>query len=449
MKKTSALLIMVTLLAYFVYLMLLPAESSINTKFNGKAPSTPADFSEPPINMPLISAVPEQDNQAEAYTPAQCQRRTDNFNRQVADVNNVIVSALEKAIRQGKSKRALLGYQTQYKAFYAGFDDLLLRARINIERDRYRFVSSPNELRNWNGLSVIDLPSNFSIDMLVDTLLKFNELDSPSGIPLTLKDTINKQDVYALLDNNDNFHTYLESLVRLQISNVISPSILFVMSAQVLSAKEFTQAVYSRAFTVDDAAIGILQDLPIEYLAPLFANTQGLDAMPVFVQGIHDSFENLADLAAATHNTAALKTLANYGVMPSNEIGIITGMDIAIMNIAEDDIEGRDSARLNSRIIETLQYLKSRGYAAHGQRYERDGDINVLFKAPNRRQRQTIKIANLELRNLMHDIDLLDINSKVTDIPHKDSPVLIAIREAQSMRDAMQAKSDYCAKFAQ
>lgn len=434
-------------IALFIWLLLTVGGSTPENRINERTRALSG--TQPALNDEQILLISSE--QGASPTPKiaaeQCTKHYNNFSEQVTGIHQIIITALEQEIKKGKTRRELLSYQSQYKRFYSGFDDLILQARVNVERAKYQFASSASALKQWNGLSVIQLPNVIANDTAIDTSLSMVQKNKPIGLQLTLKENISKQEIYDLLDNNKVFNTYLESLINIEGSMVISPSILFIMAARVLSVEEFTQAVYLRSFTVNDVSVAILQDLPPEYLTPLIANTVSLESMPIFVQGKFDSFENIADLAAATHNVPALKVLAINGLKPSNEPGILTGMDIAIMNISKELIAQNDSATIVERYIQTLQYLKSEGYAAHGEIKQLEHQTNILFKAPNKRQFQSIQVEDLTLRALLQSIELIAIDTKVEQIPPDNSLISAAIRTAEAKKQTMRAIGDACASI--
>ena len=231
---------------------------------------------------------------------AQCKHKKANFLADVSDIHQELIQALENELKQGKTVRELLAYSNQYKTFYKNYNDLLLLAKINIERPKYNYTKSSEILLKWDGLSVINGFSPESIPTIVEQLKEVEGTLSGFVMTLPLVKNINKSDVYALLDN-DQFNTYLESAIGTEHSPVISPSILFALTANHLELDEFKQAIAFNSFNVNDVAIAILNDMPIEYISALIAKTEAINDMPIIAIGNSDSLDNLADLAASKH----------------------------------------------------------------------------------------------------------------------------------------------------
>ncbi|MGS0725860.1 hypothetical protein ACVBKF_06700, partial [Shewanella sp. 0m-11] len=174
---------------------------------------------------------------------AQCQKRFHNFSEQVTDVHSGIIAALEQELRQGKTERELLSFQSQYQTFYDSYQDLLIEAKINIEKNKYSITRASSILKDWSGMSVIEGVNVDTIDVLVTALKPLENEQHGLGMSISLAQDINKADIYALLDNNDNFTTYLASPLSIRDSPVLSPSILFILTAEYLNLEEYKQVV--------------------------------------------------------------------------------------------------------------------------------------------------------------------------------------------------------------
>ena len=333
MKKTIGILGIGGILLIGFYLQKSSDNSQITKPDQLKAsPQTVIDNTDAPAqyNIPVIQKVKEL-----KIAKAQCKHKKANFLADVSDIHQELIQALENELKQGKTVRELLAYSNQYKTFYKNYNDLILLAKINIEKPKYNYTKSSEILLKWDGLSVINVFSPESIPTIVEQLKEVEGTLSGFVMTLPLAKNINKSDVYALLDNEE-FNTYLESAIGIEHSPVISPSILFVLTATHLELDEFKQAIASHSFNVNDVAIAILNDMPIEYISALIAKTDAINDMPIIGLGNSDSFNNLADLAASKHNLELLKLLERHGVKGTNEENIITAMDIAIMNLPSD-----------------------------------------------------------------------------------------------------------------
>jgi len=385
-------------------------------------------------------------NKVEELTAAiaQCKNNTFNFSGKVEDIHQELIQALEYELKQGKTDRELLAYSGQYKTYYDSYKGLLIKAKINIERSKYNYTTSPEILHQWNGLSVINGLSTKDIPSIVQGLKELEGNSAGLIMTLQLADNINKSDVYALLDNNDNFNTYLESPFAINDSPVISPSILFVLTATHLELEEFKQAISFHKFNVNDVAIAIINDMPFEYLASLISQTDAIEDMPILVQGRYDSFENLADLAASKHNVQLLKLLESYGVKGTNEAGIITAMDIAIMHLPQGGSEYKDLENLPKKYFDTLAYLKNKGQRAHGRTYQNNDKTVVSFSAPNRRNFNSKTARDPKLRELLLQIELINKSERIRQVPADSSLISQAAKAIEIKKQAINEQSKSC-----
>lgn len=375
---------------------------------------------------------------------AQCKEKNLDFSSQVRNIHQLLIKALEHELRNGKTERELLGYSNQYKTFYDGYDDLLLKARIKIEKEKYSFTTSVDILNDWRGLSVINNFSAINIPVIVQGLKAFEGKSNGLSMGLELDNEISKSDVLALLENDDNFNTYLESPLGISGSPVLSPSILFALTGSSLNIEEFKQSVSLRNFNVNDVAVAVMNDLPYEYLELLIEQTISIEDIPIIVQGSYDSYANLADLAASTHNVKVLQLLATYGVHPTNELGIITGLDIAIMNLPDKVDAYVNAESFPDKYLETINYLIEKGYKAHGSHYQIDNETIISFNAPNRRNFQSSKAIIPELKKALHQIELVDNSYRHNQVLPDDSLVSKAIESMELRKAALNDKSKSC-----
>ena len=246
------------------------------------------------------------------------------------------------------------------------------------------------------------------------------------------------------LKNDDNFNTYLESPLGISGSPVLSPSILFALTGSTLNLEEFKQAVSLRNFNVNDVAVAVMNDLPYEYLELLIEQTRSIEDMPIIAQGRYDSYANLADLAASSHNLKLLQLLETYGVHPTNELGIITGLDIAIMNLPDKVDANVNAQSFSDKYLDTIKYLIEKGYKAHGSHYQMDKETIISFKAPNRRNFQSSKALTPALKKALHQIELVDSSYSLNQALPDNSLVSKAIESMALRKAALNEKSKSC-----
>lgn len=372
----------------------------------------------------------------------QCKESSLEFGLQVQTILNILSNTLEHELRRGKTDRELLAYSGQFKTFYNDFDDLLLQARLRIESEKHRFTDSIDILNEWKGLSVLNGFSALNTPILVKALRAFDGGSSGLSISLELDTEISKQAVLELLEN-EWFNTYLQS--PLTVSGApLSPSILFVLTATELDISEYKQAVSMQSFTVNDVAVAIENGMPYEYLALLIEQTASIEDMPTLLQGNYESYKNLADLAAANHNSRILKLLETYGVTPTNEPGIITGLDLAIMNLPDEPSAYSDLTSFPQRYLDTIRYLKEKGYRAHGYAYQDSEGEGVLFRAPNRRFFNSTSALLPSLRKALDDIHILGSSHLITQISADDSLVSKAIESIEIKKSVLNQSGESC-----
>jgi len=436
MKKLILLLAIVFALIIYIY----PTKSIESTRNINDVTSTLSDNASTEVFQFSNREFGSRKLKELTIANAQCKERNLDFSSQVQNIHQLLIKALEHELRNGKTERELLGYSNQYKTFYDGYDDLLLKAKIKIEKEKYDFTTSVDILNDWSGLSVINNFSAINIPIIIKGLKAFEGKSNGLSMGLELDNEISKSDVLALLENDDNFNTYLESPLGISGSPVLSPSILFVLTGSSLNIEEFKQAVSLRNFNVNDVAVAVMNDLPYEYLDLLIKQTISIEDIPIIVQGSYDSYANLADLAASTHNVKVLQLLETYGVHPTNELGIITGLDIAIMNLPDKV----DAESFLDKYLETINYLIEKGYKAHGSHYQMDNETIISFKAPNRRHFQSSKALIPDLKKALHQIELVDNSYNLSQALPDDSLVSKAIESMELRKVALNDKSKSC-----
>lgn len=440
MKKLILLLAIVFALIIYIY----PTKSIESTRNINDVTSTLSDNASTEVFQFSNREFGSRKLKELTIANAQCKERNLDFSSQVQNIHQLLIKALEHELRNGKTERELLGYSNQYKTFYDGYDDLLLKAKIKIEKEKYDFTTSVDILNDWSGLSVINNFSAINIPVIIQGLKAFEGKSNGLSMGLELDNEISKSDVLALLENDDNFNTYLESPLGISGSPVLSPSILFVLTGSSLNIEEFKQAVSLRNFNVNDVAVAVMNDLPYEYLDLLIKQTISIEDIPIIVQGSYDSYANLADLAASTHNVKVLQLLETYGVHPTNELGIITGLDIAIMNLPDKVDDYVDAESFPDKYLETINYLIEKGYKAHGSHYQMDNETIISFKAPNRRHFQSSKALIPDLKKALHQIELVDNSYSLSQALPDDSLVSKAIESMELRKVALNDKSKSC-----
>jgi len=376
----------------------------------------------------------------------QCRNKSFNHGNKVDHIHQLLIGAFEKELKRGVSSRELLAYSSQYETFYRSYTELLVQAQINIEKQKYSITSSSSILKDFQGISIIDGFSDEAISTIIDELKALKDTPISFGIKLNLDTKDIKSKIYNLLDNGDNFTTYYESPMRLTASSVLSPSILFVLSAEKLTIDEFSSAISGRSFTVNDVAAAIRNHMPMEYLNALITNTDALGDMPIFNQNRYEPYYSLADLAVSEYNVELLTTLKAKGVKPTNEPGIITAMDLAIMNLPYNTVDGNNSQKFPKKYLQTIQYLHEQGYKAHGRVTNQTniGTPAIIFQAPYTRSFDSLRTEEGELQTFLHQLELISHSSNILQNQEDDSAVSIALKKVRMQREKLSNDSEAC-----
>jgi hypothetical protein len=374
---------------------------------------------------------------------AQCKSNNKNYSVNVRSIISILTDTLEEELRSGVSERTLLAYQDQFPTFYQGFEDILREAKIRIEREKYTTTNSIEILNLWSGLSVVNGFNAINVPLIVEATASVDLQNSGIQMGLELNSDLSEDEVIALLNNTEHFNTYLYSPFHVN-GAPLSPSVLFVLTASALDIEIYKAVISLQSFNVNDVAVAIVNGIPSEYLSPLLAQTRNVEDMPIFYQTDYDSYNNLADFAAANHNVDALIELARYGVTPTNEPGIITGLDIALKNLPSKNNPVKQPGKNTNKYIETINYLVKQGYKAHGSLIDFEDESIIFFDAPNSRLLTTEDVSDPALRSPLRNIDLIDKSEWIAQIPADGSQISKAIEEIDVRKKTLNASNVEC-----
>ena len=297
----------------------------------------------------------------------QCKQQSLKATQAAAD-HSQIEAAIKQALKDGDSLEDILSYSELVKISYRSFNTLVINAIKENAEQQFQYASSVNILKSWQGLEVIDYFDADTINQLTAVNGPLSQNTGSMMFNVPLPEQVNKTALYKLLDNNDDFNTYLKTPFKIGPSRLISPSILFLANAHALSLTEFENAISSKEFTVNDIAVALKSNLPNDYLTALISQTAQLGGSPT---AMSDDFMdeqlylNLADVAVSEFNVPILKLLSERGIEPTNQPNVFTAMDIAIVNLKGSS--NSEVQPLESKHLETLSYLKNKGYRAHGE----------------------------------------------------------------------------------
>ncbi|MBB1330867.1 cupric reductase [Pseudoalteromonas sp. SR43-7] len=290
-----------------------------------------------------------------------CRDQSQQQHIKINNLNQSLVSFFVSELKKGTSVPTLLKYATLsgiYKRQYIAF---LRDAIVAEQKQQLSITSSLDELANWQGIEAIKGFTNEKVKEMIQQL--GDNKHSPSGLTLSvpLDENVQKETLYALLNNTDTFTTYSKTFIKLEGSEVISPATLFVLNANKFTPKEFEQAISTNQFTVNELATAIKNNIPNEYIFALMKQVPALDAMPLYEE--NSVLYNLADIAVSQFNLPLVKALQQLGVTPTNRPGLFTGLDVAIVNLPRSG--NLTPAPLDAKHTQMLDYLTEQGYKAH------------------------------------------------------------------------------------
>ncbi|MDC9503703.1 MULTISPECIES: cupric reductase [unclassified Pseudoalteromonas] len=304
-----------------------------------------------------------------------CRDQSQQQSNKVQTLNQSLVSFFVSELKKGTSVSTLLKYTDLSKINQRTYIALLKDAIIAEQKQQLNITSSLNELANWQGIEAIKGFTNDKVKEMIQQL--GDNKHNPPGLTLSvpLDENVQKETLYALLSNTDTFTTYSKTFIKLEGSEVISPATLFVLNANKFTPKEFEQAISSNQFTVNEVATAIKNDIPNEYIIALLQQVPVLDAMPLYEK--NTVLYNLADIAVSKFNLPLVKVLQTKGVTPTNEPGLFTGLDVAIVNLPKSG--NLTLAPLDTKHTQLLDYLKKRGYKAHSGNANEDLNSKGVF----------------------------------------------------------------------
>ncbi|KPZ54387.1 hypothetical protein AN391_02986 [Pseudoalteromonas sp. P1-13-1a] len=304
-----------------------------------------------------------------------CRDQSQQQSTKIQTLNQSLVSFFVSELKKGTSVSTLLKYSTLSKLNQRTYIALLKDAIVAGQKQQLNITHSLNELASWQGIEAIKNLTNDKVKKLLKDL--GNSSTAPPGLTISLPvdENVQKETLYALLSNTDTFTTYVQSFIKVEGSEVISPATLFVLNANKLSLKEFEQAISSNQFTVNEVATAIKNDIPNQYIIALLQQVPALDAMPLYEQ--NTVLYNLADIAVSKFNLPLVEALQAKGITPTNEPGLFTGLDVAIVNLPKSG--NLTLAPLDTKHTQLLDYLKKRGYKAHSGNANNDLNNQGVF----------------------------------------------------------------------
>ncbi len=292
-----------------------------------------------------------------------CRDQSQQQHIKINNLNQSLVSFFVSELKKGTSVPTILKYANLSEINKRQYIAFLRDAIVAEQKQQLNITSSLNELANWQGIEAIKGFTNDKVKEMIQQL--GGNKHSPPGLTLSvpLDENVQKETLYALLNNTDTFTTYSKTFIKLEGSEVISPATLFVLNANKFTPKEFEQAISSNQFTVNEVATAIKNNIPNEYIFALMKQVPALDAMPLYEE--NSVLYNMADIAVSQFNLPLVKALQQLGVTPTNQPGLFTGLDVAIVSLPKSG--NLTLAPLDAKHTQMLNYLTEQGYKAHSR----------------------------------------------------------------------------------
>lgn len=304
-----------------------------------------------------------------------CRDQSQQQHIKINNLNQSLVSFFVIELKKGTLVPTLLKYANLSEIYKRQYIALLRDAIVAEQKQQLNITSSLNELANWQGIEAIKGFTNDKVKGMIQQL--GDNKHSPPGLSMSLPldENVQKETLYALLNNTDTFTTYSKTFIKLEGSEVISPATLFVLNANKFTPKEFEQAISSNQFTVNEVATAIKNNIPNEYIFALMKQVPALNAMPLYEE--KSVLYNIADIAVSQFNLPLVKALQQLGVTPTNQPGLFTGLDVAIVNLPKSG--NLTLAPLDAKHTQMLNYLKEQGYKAHSGNANDDPNNKGVF----------------------------------------------------------------------
>lgn len=304
-----------------------------------------------------------------------CRDQSQQQHIKINNLNQSLVSFFVIELKKGTLVPTLLKYANLSEIYKRQYIALLRDAIVAEQKQQLNITSSLNELANWQGIEAIKGFTNDKVKGMIQQL--GDNKHSPPGLSMSvpLDENVQKETLYALLNNTDTFTTYSKTFIKLEGSEVISPATLFVLNANKFTPKEFEQAISSNQFTVNEVATAIKNNIPNEYIFALIKQVPALNAMPLYEE--KSVLYNVADIAVSQFNLPLVKALQQLGVTPTNQPGLFTGLDVAIVNLPKSG--NLTLAPLDAKHTQMLNYLTEQGYKAHSGNANDDPNNKGVF----------------------------------------------------------------------
>lgn len=141
----------------------------------------------------------------------QCKQQSLKATQAAAD-HSQIEAALKQALKDGQSLKDILSYSELVKISYRSFETLLINALKENAEEQFQYAASVSILKSWQGIEIIEAFDTDTINQLtvINGPLSQNTGSMMFNVPLP--EQVNKTALYKLLDNNDDFNTYLKSV---------------------------------------------------------------------------------------------------------------------------------------------------------------------------------------------------------------------------------------------
>ncbi|MGQ8366933.1 hypothetical protein [Glaciecola sp. 1036] len=365
-------------------------------------------------------------------------------------IHGMIVSALEKEIRNGATIGELYQYKSQYSVYFESFKDLIILAKIRVEEEKYQLTDKLEIVDQWMGMEVLPKFAPEKRAKTIERLLEYK--DSSVIFTVKLADSVAPQDIKNLIKNNGNFNTYLK-MRNLHLASkdedslylipYISPSLLFIKVAEQLSFSEFKQAIRNHRFTVNEIAVAMLNNLSFEYLEALLQQTDNIGDFPITANFDRFIFENLADIAAYKHQVKLLHLLEEKGIQATNLPGLVTGLDLATQGIFSNLKSNIDQATLED-YLETLEFFNRRGYPMHAREDAHQDEMITWYGSEYTSIKPSRALQNNVLQQKLNSLIKITPADYSKQKPSDESEISKVIQQANQLKFAREQYALTC-----
>ena len=333
-----------------------------------------------------------------------CKNYAVTIRQKKSEIENNLLHFLEDELSKGTSIQELLANRPIYKKWPLFYQQMLFRAIRNNEKRKDKYDFSKELIKNWKGMNLFKEDMSEAQWQQLLSLKGGNSFKSVYEKGPLLDKTIIEQ----LVENDDDFLTFLDLRFFVDDYIPISPAMLFVLGAQRLELSHYKKLVSQQRFSVNEVSVAITNHMSAEYLQPLLENTMNIHEVPYIVKQDILLFLNLADVAIAYNHLEALRLLKQFDVLPSDSPNSSRALDFAVAFLSTENINLEQDSDVEE-YLETIKYLISEGYHQVNGRYSpipNNNDIRLGYSLNYRLFLD--RIDNSQVHDLLSKMEVLE-----------------------------------------